>query len=227
MSKDDVYGALETHFSETRLRQYLDEFSGDKTHALQLYRWNAQLAAAFFVDLGHVDVALRNALDVRMQARHVSLGRAGTWLDDPCGELGRNQQGSGRHRQPYKDISSARSRVHKNNKPDSHGQVLSETSFGLWHQLVSKRWTNLWPDLADAFPHAPNRARDTVAEPVAELRELRNRIGHHHRIWTLNGSVLHSRILEVAHYIDPDLGAWIGANSDVPALLAASPLAAR
>ncbi|WP_086150517.1 Abi family protein [Cellulosimicrobium sp. KWT-B] len=224
MSKQDPYDALEPHISEPRLRQYLGQFAGDKARALELYRWNAQLAAAFFVDLGHLEVALRNALDARMQARHVALGLPNTWLDDPRGELGRNLQDPKKHRQPYRDIATARDRVRQNMKAHSHGQVLSETSFGLWHQLVSKRWTNLWPDLAHAFPHAPDRTRETVADPISDLRDLRNRIGHHHRIWPLACDQLHDQLLDVAGHIDPELRTWIETNSVVPALLAASPL---
>ena len=224
MSKQDPYDALEPHISEPRLRQYLGQFGGDKDRALNLYRWNAQLATAFFVDLGHLEVGLRNALDARMQARHIARGLTGTWLEDPRGELGRDFSGARKHRQPYRDVATARDRVRNNHKPYSHGQVLSETSFGLWHQLVSKKWTNLWPDLADAFPHAPDRARDTVAVPVSDLRDLRNRIGHHHRIWPLGCAQLHGQLLDVSGYIDPELRNWIEAGSVVPTLLLASPI---
>jgi hypothetical protein len=191
---------------------------------MELYAWNAQLAAAFFIDLGHLEVALRNALDARMTARHDGLGRPQTWLDDPTGELGRDLTGAGKNKQPYSDIFTARGRVQKNNKQLDHGQILSETAFGLWHQLVSKKWTGLWPELADAFPHAPNRSRETVAAPVSDLRNLRNRIGHHHRIWTQPCAQRHAQLLDVAGYIDPDLRTWIEDNSTVPDLIANSPL---
>lgn len=145
----DKHGALERHFSTPRLRPYLQRASGNQSHALELYRWNSALAAAFFVDLGHLEVGLRNAVDARMTARHRLRGLPGTWLDDPAGELGRDLRGNS-HRRPYRDIHGARNRVRQNDKALTHGQVLSETPFGLWHQLVSKRWTPLWPDLADA-----------------------------------------------------------------------------
>jgi hypothetical protein len=226
MSKQEPYDSLQTNLSEPRLRQYLARTGGDRDRALELYAWNAQLAAGFFVDLGHLEVALRNALDVRMTARHAARALPGTWLDDPNGELGRDLSGAKkpRHTQPYRDIATARGRVSQNKKPLIHGQILSETSLGLWHQLVSKKWTNLWPDLADAFPHAPNRARHTIADPVSELRDLRNRIGHHHRIWPLPCTQLHHRLLDVVGYIDPVLRTWIEGGSAVPAVLANSPL---
>jgi len=225
MSKNDPLDWLGTHLSEPRLRQYLTRTGGNQEQAIELYAWNAQLAAAFFIDLGHLEVALRNALDARMTARHQRLGLPRTWLDDPAGELGRDLSGGRpRHEQPYKDIAIARGRVQKNGKPLDHGQILSETSLGLWHQLVSKRWTNLWPDLAGAFPHAPNRRRETVADPISDLRDLRNRIGHHHRIWPLPCAERHDQLIDVAGYIDPNLRAWIVDTSTVSTLIVNSPL---
>ncbi len=226
-NNDDAFGAIQGHLAEPRLRQYVVAAGGDHDKALELYTWNTRLAAALFVDLGHLEVALRNALDARMTERHARLARSATWLDDPTGELGRDLRSSGRprHHAPYRDIASARSRVSSNGKPLDHGQILSETSFGLWHQLVSKRFTTtLWPDLAGAFPYAPNRTRATVADPISDLRELRNRIGHHHRVWPLPCGLRHAQLLDVAGYIAPELRSWIAANTTVTALLAASPL---
>jgi hypothetical protein len=224
VTRTSEYATLEGHFGEPRLRLYLAEVSDDQHQALELYAWNARLAAAFFVDLGHLEVSLRNALDARMTRRHAARRRSDTWLDDPVGELGRDLSGSGRHKQPYKDISTARGRVRSNKKTVDHGQILSETGFGLWHQLVSKRWTVLWPDLADAFPRAPDRARETVADPLGRLKDLRNRIGHHHRIWSQPCADLHTDLLTLAGYLSADLESWITTRSDVPGLLTESPL---
>lgn len=220
------FEVVRRHVSEARLRPYVRAADGSTSEAVRLYEWNARTAAAFLVDLGHLEVALRNAIDHRMQARHRARGLSGTWLDDPEGELGRDPA-SRRHRRPFADIDTARRRVRENGKPLSHGQVLSETPFGLWHQLLSRRWTSLWPDLAHAFPHAPDRARSTVAGPVAGLRALRNRIGHHHRIWTLPCVERHEDLRTVAGFIDPALRRWIDHGSSVAALLRSAPAISR
>lgn len=99
-----------------------------------MYRWNAQLAASFWLDLGHFEVSFRNALDARMVERYASRGHSADWLDDPSLELGKNIEHPRRHKQSYKDIAIARSRVRNNSKPNTHDQIISETSFGLWHQ---------------------------------------------------------------------------------------------
>lgn len=218
-STDAALGRLGT----ARMRLYLTAVAHDQERALDLYRWNARLAAAFFVDLGHLEVGLRNGLDARMAARHAALGRPASWIDDPTGELGRDLSGAARHRRPYRDVEEARRRVRANAKPMTHGQVLSETSLGLWHQLVSKRWMKLWPDLADAFPYAPDRARQTVAAPIADLRDLRNRISHHHRIWALPCARRHEQLLALAGWIEPGFRAWVAEGSTVASLLAARP----
>ncbi|GGQ47929.1 hypothetical protein ACFFKE_08505 [Streptomyces mutabilis] len=47
------------------------------------------------------------------------------------------------------------------------GKVIAELSFGFWRFLLARQYkTNLWPDLAGAFPYAPNRALTTVEDPV-------------------------------------------------------------
>lgn len=206
-----------------RFQPYLKDAHGDRVRALALYEWNSQLAAALWRDLGHLEVFLRNALDAQMQARHMRLGRVGDWLDDPAQELGRDPRPKGRHQQPYREIASARTRVRNNNKQPSHDQILSETTFGLWHQLVAAKQRFLWPDLANAFPHAPTRSHHHVATPLARLRSLRNRIAHHHRIVAVDISGRLADVLELLAYIDPDVRDWVQANSDVPRVKALRP----
>lgn len=213
----------ERHLGAARLQHYLVETGGDPAKAQALYEWNAEVSGAFWVSLGQFEVALRNAIDARLSARHARLGRAGHWIFDDAHELGRDRYGPKKHAQPYKDVSIAIGRVLSNNKPIDAGQVISEVSFGFWHQLVSKKHTALWPDIASGFPYAPSRAQALVHDPVKRLRELRNRIGHHHRIWSLNIAGRYDDLCTVAGYIDPDLQAWITASSRVPTLLSTRP----
>lgn len=217
------WAQIEVHMGSARMAAYVERCNGDQARAVDLYVWNAKLAAAFWLDLGHVEVALRNALDARMTLRSAKHGSNVDWLNDPQRELGRDAIKAGRHKQPFKDIHEARNRVRRNDKVVSHDQVISETSFGLWHQLVSRSQTFLWPDLAGAFPHAPDRAQPTIAEPVSRLRHFRNRIAHHHRIWTLNGRERYEDILRLAGYIEPGLASWIDGHSSVSTLMEGQP----
>lgn len=220
---NDAWAFSEQHFSTARLRHYLAAAGGDVGIAQKLYDWNASLSGAFWVSLGHFEVSLRNALDARLSSRHERLDRSGHWIFDDARELGRDRFGRGMHAQPYKDIAAAIGRVVSNRKPVDPGQVLSEVSFGFWHQMVSKRQTALWPDIAGGFPHAPSRARPLVHDPVKRLRDLRNRIGHHHRIWALDVGRRFDDLCDVAGYIDPRLQTWIVDRSEVRRVLASRP----
>jgi hypothetical protein len=209
------------YLGHARFTPYRDECDGD-AEALAMYGWNARIAASFWLDLGLLEVVLRNVIDQRLVARHSRRGVAGDWLDDPTVELGRDlrQLRRPQHRRPYQDIHAARGRVSNNRKPINRDQVISETSFGLWHQLVSSRQRVLWPDIAGAFPYAPGRAQRTISDPVDKLRHFRNRIAHHHRIWALNCEGHHAELLRLAGYVHPDVRDWIHASSTVSTLLA-------
>lgn len=213
----------EQHFAPARLQHYLTACNNDRQHAMQLYEWNASLSAAFWESLSYFEVALRNAIDDRMKQTHAAKGRSGHWIFDDAREFGRDVKGPNKHAHPYEDVHTAVRRVRSNNKKLTPGQVISEVSFGFWHQMVSKRQVKFWPDLVAAFPHTPNRSQATVHDPVSRLRDIRNRIGHHHRIWAMNVSDRYTDMLTVAGYIDPDLRAWIDSRSAVQSVLAGRP----
>lgn len=228
MSNSEPWGLFQSHFGHARLRHYLDEYDGDTTRAMQLYEWNAELSAAFWEPLGHLEVALRNTIDCQMSARHNDLGRAGHWIYDDAQELGRDRgRGNYKHKYPYVDINTAIARVKKNNKPLDPGQVISEVSFGFWHQMVSKSQMFLWPDIASGFPYMKGRSQAPVSDIVSSLREFRNRVGHHHRIWALDVSQKYDQIVSLAGYIDPALAAWIEQQSRVREVVARRPKTSR
>jgi hypothetical protein len=208
---------LERLFSSERLSTYLAHCDGDFAAAVELYRWNSAITAAFWEPIGHLEVALRNTLDDRLAARHQRLDRPGSWLDDPEQEL------SDRARL---DIASARDRVRQKGKRASDGQTISELSFGFWRFLITKKLTVLWPDLASGFPHTPDRQLETVEGPLARLHAFRNRLAHHQRVWSHAPEERYQDLLVLARYIDPALPSWITATSKVIATLNARPVRA-
>jgi hypothetical protein len=208
---------LERLFSAERMSTYIARCDGDFTAAVDLYRWNAAVTAAFWEPIGHLEVSLRNTLSTQLAARHHRLNREATWLDDPNREL------SDRARD---DIAAARARVRQKGKRASEGQTISELSFGFWRFLITKKLTGLWPDLATAFPHAPDRKRETVEEPIARLHDFRNRLAHHQRIWNRKPQERYRDLLSIADYVDPGLPVWVEATSVVPRLLNQRPATA-
>jgi hypothetical protein len=211
------------HIGPARFGPYLAAGDDDTAKATRLYHWNGRLSAALWIDLGHTEVALRNALNERMQRRHLERGRPGHWLDDPTRELGKAGVPGGRHAQPYLDIQRARERVQRRRERVTPDQIVSETLIGLWHQLVSRRQMFLWPDLAAAFPGAPNRRQATIGELVTSIRDLGNRIVHRHQILDLPVAQRHNELRALARYLDPELEQWIADHSQVAEILAQRP----
>jgi hypothetical protein len=205
---------LQAHLSADRLSTYVQARHGDLDAAIELYRWNSTIAAAFWESLGHVEVVLRNALRERLAARHARLGRAATWLDDPAGEL---------DRRAIEDIATARRRVRTKGKRVTEGQVVAELSFGFWRFLIAKRYMKLWPDLASAFPLAPDRRLTTVEAPVARLYSFRNRLAHHERVWSEPLTHLDDDMTALLGFIDPNVRDWVAGTSRVQATLALRP----
>ncbi len=217
------WALMRRHFSDERLRLYLTETGGDTDAAARLYQWNSHCSAVFWEALGYLEVSLRNALDARMTLRQQVRGGPRHWVFDDVRQLGRDARGQGRHAHPYQDIATAIRRVQANGKPLDPAQIISELPFGFWHQLVARRQMFLWPDLAAAFAHAPTRSPVPVRDRLARMRDLRNRIGHHHRVWSLDLGARWDDLLSLTGWIDPELRDWIETSTDVPAVLAARP----
>jgi len=66
---------LERLFSAERLSTCIEHCGGDFAAAVEMYRWNSAITAAFWEPIGHLEVALRNVLDQRLAARHRRLER--------------------------------------------------------------------------------------------------------------------------------------------------------
>jgi hypothetical protein len=206
---------LQRHLSPERLSTYLQHCSNDLSAALRLYAWNTEVAGAFWESLGPLLVALRNNIDEQLSRRHQQRGRPGSWLDDPARELTQRARA---------DVAKARSRVRRKKKQVRHGQVLAELSFGFWRFLITRTYqATLWPDVASAFPHAPNRALVTVEHPVDRLYEFRNRLAHHEKVWSQPLHDLHRDLLMVLHHIDPEVSDWVKQSSRIPEVLADHP----
>ena len=217
------WALMRRHFSDVRLRLYLTEAGGDEDAAAHLYQWNSHCSAAFWEALGYLEVSLRNALDARMTLRQQARGGTRHWVFDDARQLGRDARGHGRHAHPYQNVATAIRRVQANGKPLDPAQIISELPVGFWHQLVARRQMFLWPDLAAAFVHAPTRSPVPVRDRLARMRDLRNRIGHHHRIWSLDLDSRWDDLLTLTGWIDPELRTWVETSTGVPAALDARP----
>jgi hypothetical protein len=205
----------ERHFATSRMQPYLVEHRGDKRLAIDLYAWNMDVSAAFWELLGYLEIALRNRIDERMTASTGS--EKSHWI------FHFEDQSLRRNQMMTKELGKARERILRNSKTPTSQRMISELPFGFWVTLLSKRYRNLWPNLAAGFPGMPSRNPNDLFCKAASMRDLRNRIGHHHRIWTLELREKHDELLSIAGYIDAEFGEWLTSTSRVPGLLRTRP----
>ncbi|MCY3636440.1 MAG: Abi family protein [bacterium] len=208
-----------------RLASYLNDSDNDLERALDLYAWNAQIAAAFLEDLGRLEVVLRNQFDAALTALVASRGSLQPWYDHHSLFLGKHS------RNALRDIRKAKQRATDHGKRAMiHSEVISELNFGFWRFLCSPRYhTTMWvPVLAAQFPNSPSpghaaQLRADVQSRMKTLHFLRNRVAHHKPIHRRALADDAAMIFELAQWMCLDTHAWMTGLSRIPVLLASRP----
>lgn len=198
---------------------YLAAAGGDQDRALALYEWNAQLSAALFRDLAHVEVALRNAYDTAMSTRWPGPGHwssAGPVLFAPL----HRRRGSGQvdiNTQQRDALARAVAKAGGTTAPP--GKVIAELMFGFWRYLSSAAHEkSLWvPYLYPAFRPATDRR--TVDAAVGRLHDVRNRVAHHEHLLQTDVAGRYADCVLITDLINAELAQHLQATSRVPALL--------
>jgi hypothetical protein len=199
--------------SPARLRLYEEAAGHDLAGAMDLYLWNLDLSAAFYGVLQGVEIFLRNALSEQMERLHLGRGYEATWFDDPFRLLDDRRR---------TDIDLARFRLHRDGHPATQDRLITEVPFGFWRFLLSTRHEHsLWiPALRNAFPHLPDGGRRRyVADRVARLHVLRNRIAHHEPVYRRRLVLDMEDAIDVVAAICPTAATWLEINSWAPGLL--------
>ncbi|MCL9666266.1 hypothetical protein L2091_13625 [Curtobacterium albidum] len=199
-----------------RLRSYTLRCP-DVASALHLYEWNMHAAAAVLELTGIVEVVARNALDEELRAWAARRG-ATTWFDAvPLDQQGRL------------DLAKARARATRNERrPEVHGRVVAELSFGFWRYLVETRYlTALWtPALHRAFPRGPadvlTRQRQ-VRTRMQQLHFVRNRAAHHEPIHHRDLRRDLQDALDLLGWVHPAAAEWAADVTSLGAVLDARP----
>lgn len=212
MSQEPSWYVVERTASKQRFVKYLNACENDGAQALELYQWNTEISSAFWGQLGHMEIALRNTISNRIRLYSQRVYKEDDWIALAeqkeilaSGELAR--------------IKEAQVRVANNRKEISLDQIVSELPLGFWATLLGRRYRNLWPELAGGFLGLASRDSKELAKFVQQARWLRNRIGHHHRIWNLDLDKHHLAILRISSMIDPKFERWLSSVSPVPELL--------
>jgi hypothetical protein len=180
--------------SEERLSAY--RYSGE-THfdALLRYMWNAELGAALYTPLQHLEIALRNAMHQTLASHYGSA----LWFDGNC--LTKYQTGQ---------VAKARGKL----QPEDHkraGKIVAELEFGFWTALFYKSYAaSLVPVLLNgAFGNVvkPYRDRGYLAAELNNIRKFRNRVFHHEPIWKRLDILRkrYSSIMQLLLWLNPSL----------------------
>jgi hypothetical protein len=210
---------IEVTLSAERLHRFI-QASGSLAQGLRLYRWNVQLASAYWTPLHFLEIAVRNAVHGSMTAHH---GTA-FWFREPGTDLGATWLFEFERNAIEKAIS-------KIFPPVTAGKVVAELHFSFWVGLLSGHHIPGKPDYHDAVwvkgkvsERFPNMKRSTVFRRLDRLRRFRNRIAHHEHILNSNLDVLSADIEAILRTLDPSLATWVRAMSTVEEVRAARPL---
>ncbi|HXW58598.1 MAG TPA: hypothetical protein VEJ23_03875, partial [Solirubrobacteraceae bacterium] len=199
--------------TDARFAPYLALAGGDHAGAVSLYVWNAQISAAAFETLHHVEVLLRNAVDEQFTPVDPSATVGATWLTDPAilNEASRRR------------VSETVERVRREGKSPTRGRVVAGLSFAFWRALFDRKYERLWvAQLHRAFP-AGSGQRTEVAKLMSNLVPFRNRLAHHETIVRRPIASHYEEILTLAALIDPDARVWLESVSRVDRVLAERP----
>lgn len=215
----------ESWLSRPRLNRYLGICSNDLEHALRLYTWNSEVAAAAFTDTCHFEVALRNAYD------HELLKQYPDWAVDQSSQLFRREQGHPTAKQRQRKLNDrSRSDLESGRRghgaQPTHGQLVASQTFGFWTKLTDKDRASLFwnPMLSKVFP--AKTTRSAIHERVSRVNKFRNRLAHNEPVFSSKTGLLErlADVDEVFNLVAPSAASWARAHSRVSHLVAACPV---
>lgn len=212
-----------------RFAKYVKAAGGDTELALALYEWNSEIAAAFLRDLGHLEVAVRNAYD-RALLTHPDI-HDGEWLTAPSCTLlfpphvakDKNGNPKDKNATPRANVKDARRHSGYDLGVVPRGKAVAELMFGFWSYLTDDLHEKSLrvPALHAAYVPGADRARLHAA--LSALRDFRNRVAHHESVFDRHPENHRRYIVFVARNLSPDLHQHLTRHSRLPAVLAARP----
>lgn len=165
--------------SAPRFATYLKARDNDRTKALDLYHWNLQISAAFYIPLHVLEVATRNAIVEAIELVH---GGAWPWTHGFIRSLPAPQRPA---YNPQRDL------LHCAAELQTAGKVVAELKFAFWESMLTKRHQGrLWDrNFFTVFPDAPqgtssDQCRSELRSDIEKIRKLRNRIAHYEPVFS-------------------------------------------
>jgi len=211
---DERLQHLQDALSAARLKRYMAASGSVLEDAVKLYRWNAELAAAFYEPLQMWEVLLRNRCDRFLRWKYRN------WAYDRrfLGVL------KGRDRKRLEEAIE-RQESKRQTKPAALDPITADLSAGFWVSLFTKRyevpfgWRN---NLRRVTPHTRTISRADWHSVCDRLLDLRNRIAHHEPIFHRPLTALANELDEAIAAMS-DVAAEYVADADAIASLYQSP----
>lgn len=210
---------LEAVLSPQRFGTYLHETSGDRHRAMELYCWNTDISAAFYVMLQYFELAVRNGA---VEAIEAVFGPNWHWNKGFKHTLPKHK--GRRSYQPADDLTNCA------NKHQTAGKVVADLKFVFWQNVfVQGQDGRIWnKHFATAFPGYDKtltipQARDRVHTTIDGIRRFRNRIAHHEPIFQRNLATVRDEIRQIVEWRRPGTAQWLDTVENVTTLLTTRP----
>jgi hypothetical protein len=212
----DEIAHLPAVLSAPRFATYLTETSGDVEAALELYRWNLEVSAAFVVPLQICEVSVRNSIVTAIE--HVN---GPNWPWDKGFEI--------TLRNPPVGYSPRRDLISQRYLP-TPGKIVAELKFVFWEKMLTHGHDRaIWnSQFMQVFPNADGTKsvqalRAEGFDALAKIRGLRNRIAHHEPIFRRNIQDEYDRIRNVIYWTNAVAADWVDKIQKVSAMIGTKP----
>jgi len=201
--------------SVERLRSYLQACGDELGPALDLYRWNHDIAGTLLRPLCDLEVTLRNALLRQLE----QVADPEPWWKLPV--LLSDIKAS-------RDLDRAQQSLLRAGKAVTAGGMVAEVSFGFWVSLIGTRFDmSLWRrGLYRAFPHYRG-PRKALHWDLQRMLSLRNRIGHHEPIHHRHLAADRRTVHRLLGYLSSDMQQWGQDGDRFPEMLSCRPAIRR
>lgn len=209
-------GTMQSVLSRPRLTTYEIAAGHDSGRAVDLYRWNAQVASALMFPMHFAEVATRNAV---VDALEDVYGSNWPWEQTFERSLPTPRNG----------FNSRRELIQVRQAQPTAGKVVAELKFVFWQKMFTQRFdVRLWDGrLVGLFPNSgmigDAQLRTRIYADLEVIRRLRNRMAHHEPIFYRNLTQELAQVLDLVELRSTRLGGWVRSHEQVSPLLPQKP----
>lgn len=213
----DEIQSLPKVLSAPRFATYLAEKASDKEAALELYRWNMEVSAAFLVPLQICEVSVRNSIVAAIENTY-----GPNWPWEKGFEISL--------RNPPIGYSQRRDLIELARRLPTAGKIVAELKFVFWERMFTRSHDAvIWnSQFRHVFPNADpmktvQQLRADGFDQLQKIRDLRNRIAHHEPIFRRNVGEEYDRIRGIVAWTDEVAAQWLDKVEAVRGMIGLKP----